>query len=154
LNLLIFHGIEALVDVRRFPKSKFEHFSAENLQKIGSHGIEYIQKPLLGGFRKKIQKDSPNKAIKSPGFRNYADFMLTDEFEHEILELIEIARRKRTAIMCAEKFFWRCHRKFISDYLCLLGFKVVHIIDQRTLIHKMSKNARIEGRKLIYDLEF
>lgn len=151
--MLTFHRIEVLVDVRRIPKSRFKHFDGESLKVLNSYGIEYIQKPNLGGFRKKILKESPNKAIKSPGFRNYADFMLTDEFEREILDLIDIAKRKRAAIMCAEKFFWKCHRKFISDYLCLKGFKVVHIIDHKTLIHKISKNARIEKGKLIYDLE-
>ncbi|MEM4473043.1 MAG: DUF488 domain-containing protein [Archaeoglobaceae archaeon] len=153
LNLLLYFGIEVLIDVRRFPVSRFEYFNAENLQIIRNYGIEYVQKPNLGGFRRKILKDSPNKAIKSPGFRNYADYMLTEDFRKEIEDLVEIAKKRKTAIMCAEKFYWKCHRKFISDYLCMLGFKVVHIIDHRTLIHKISKNARIEEGKLVYDLE-
>ncbi|MEM4459649.1 MAG: DUF488 domain-containing protein [Archaeoglobaceae archaeon] len=152
VNLLLSNRIEVLVDVRRFPKSKFEHFNAENLKNLCKYGIEYIQKPELGGFRRKILKDSPNKAIRSEGFRNYADFMLTEEFEKSIKELIEIAVRKRTAIMCAEKLFWRCHRKFLADYLTVHGFKVLHIIDEKILIHKLSKNARVQEGKLIYDV--
>ncbi len=144
--------IQVLVDVRRFPRSKFEHFNAENLKNIHEHGIEYVQKSELGGFRKKILQDSPNKAIKSLGFRNYADFMLTEEFEKSVGDLIDIAKKKRTAVMCAERFFWNCHRKFIADYLTIHGFKVLHIIDERILIHKLSKNARVHEGKLIYDI--
>ncbi|MEM4524360.1 MAG: DUF488 domain-containing protein, partial [Archaeoglobaceae archaeon] len=106
LNLLLYFGIEVLIDVRRFPVSRFEYFNAENLQIIRNYGIEYVQKPNLGGFRRKILKDSPNKAIKSPGFRNYADYMLTEDFRKEIEDLVEIAKKRKTAIMCAEKFYW------------------------------------------------
>ncbi|MCS7118836.1 MAG: DUF488 domain-containing protein [Archaeoglobaceae archaeon] len=154
LNLLIKNGIKILIDVRRFPKSRFEHFNAENLEKIDTYGIEYLKKPKLGGFRKKTVKNSPNIAIKSSGFRNYADYMLTEDFKREIEEVIEVAEKRSTAIMCAEKLYWKCHRKFIADYLLFRGFEVAHIIDHRILIHKLNKNARIEEDKLIYDLEF
>ncbi|MCX8172927.1 MAG: DUF488 domain-containing protein [Archaeoglobaceae archaeon] len=153
-NLLLENAIEVVVDIRRFPKSRFEHFNAEYLkQKLSEVGIEYMNADKLGGFRKKIFKVSPNKAIKSEGFRNYADFMLTEEFEKEIKKLIELAERRRVALMCAEKFFWRCHRKFLSDYLTFHGFRVYHIIGERLILHKLSEIARIEGGKLIYDIE-
>lgn len=91
-------------------------------------------------------------AIKSIGFRNYADYMLTEDFKKNAEDLMNLAMKKTTAIMCAEKFFWRCHRKFIADYLTVRGFKVIHIIDERNLIHKLSKNMRVEAGKLIYDI--
>lgn len=153
VNLLLENRIEVLVDVRRFPKSRFEHFNADSLRTLCEYGIEYIQKPELGGFRRRIFQDSPNKAIKSIGFRNYADFMLTEEFENSVKDLIVIAMKKTTAIMCAEKFFWKCHRKFIADYLTVRGFKVLHIIDGKILIHKLSKNVRVREGKLIYDVD-
>ncbi|MCS7130650.1 MAG: DUF488 domain-containing protein [Archaeoglobaceae archaeon] len=154
LNLLAKNGIEVIVDVRKIPRSKFEHFNSDFLKvELPKAGIDYVHAVKLGGFRKKIFEKSPNNAIKSQGFRNYADFMLTEEFEKEIDKVIEIAKKRILALMCAEKFFWKCHRKFLADYLTLRGFKVFHIIGNRTQLHRLSKSVRIYGNKLIYDIE-
>lgn len=152
VELLIKNEIGALIDVRKFPSSKFPHFKGEYLRQILSEtGIEYYWFPTLGGYRKKIMDDSPNKAIKSEGFRNYADFMLTFEFKQAIEELEEVAKAKLSVIMCAEKLYWRCHRRFISDYLTMRGWRVIHILNERRVDHRISKEARIVDGKLIYD---
>ncbi|MBO8182958.1 MAG: DUF488 domain-containing protein [Archaeoglobus sp.] len=152
VELLIANEVEALIDVRRFPSSKFPYFKGEYLRQILSEaGIEYYWFPALGGYRKKIMDDSPNKAIKSEGFRNYADYMLTLEFERAIEELEEIAKAKLSAIMCAEKLYWRCHRRFISDYLTMKGWEVIHILNDRKIKHEISKEARVVDGRLIYD---
>jgi len=106
-------GVEVVVDVRRFPRSKFEHFNRENLQSIlKKNGIEYYYLgEKLGGFRK-------------GGYENYTK---TEEFNEGIEELIKIAREKPTAIMCAEKLVFRCHRRFIAKRLEELGFTVMHL---------------------------
>jgi uncharacterized protein (DUF488 family) len=153
ISLLIENGIRVLIDVRRFPTSKHLHFKTEHLQRIlRDAGIEYRWFPNLGGYRKRIVSESPNKAIRSEGFRNYADYMLTKDFEVAIAELQKIAGLKPSAIMCAERLYWRCHRKFISDYLVMEGWEVVHIINDKKVQHRISKEARIVGGKLIYDL--
>jgi uncharacterized protein (DUF488 family) len=153
LRLLLKYGIEVVADVRRFPTSKHEHFKRENLKKyLNEKGIKYVWFEGLGGYRKKITNASPNTAIKSEGFRNYADYMMTGEFKSQIARLAQIARENRTAIMCAERFFWKCHRRFISDYLTLMGFKVYHIFDKRLYPHKISREARIEKDTIIYDV--
>ncbi len=154
LEILLKYGIEVVADVRRFPTSKFVHFKQSELKRyLKESGIEYIWFEGLGGYRKKILKRSPNIAIKSEGFRNYADYMLTEDFRREVLRLADVAIRKRTAIMCSERFFWRCHRRFLSDYLILLGFDVIHIINDRTVKHRMSRNARVVGgNRIIYDI--
>ncbi len=153
LRLLLKYGIRVVADVRRFPTSKFDHFKKESLeQTLPKFGIDYVWFEKLGGYRKKILDESPNIAIKSEGFRNYADYMLTVEFREEISKLLDIAKRKRLAIMCAEKFFWRCHRKFISDYLTYLGVRVLHILNDKLVVHKISKEARITDSGLVYDL--
>ena len=152
LRLLLKHGIESLADVRRFPSSKHPHFNQDKLKEIlGEYGIDYVWFQSLGGYRKKILDKSPNVAIQSEGFRNYADYMLTDEFVKAIEELEDLASERRTAIMCAEKFFWRCHRKFISDFLVVRGWEVVHILDNRIISHKLSESARIIHGRIIYD---
>jgi uncharacterized protein (DUF488 family) len=152
ISLLHENEIKALIDVRRFPTSKHPHFRIEHLRQIlFDAGIGYHWLPALGGYRKRIMDKSPNKAIKSEGFRNYADYMLTGEFETAINELQEIASLKLSAVMCAEKLYWRCHRKFISDYLTMKGWKVIHILNDRKVEHKISKEARIVDGRLIYD---
>lgn len=155
IDILIKNRIEVIVDVRKIPKSRFTHFNAEYLkEELKKLGIEYNHFPNLGGFRKKILKNSPNTAIKSQGFRNYADFMLTEEFKEEIQKIMELAKRKIIALMCAERFFWKCHRKFLADYLKVHGFEVLHIIDNDKIMpHVLNKSARVEEGKLIYDIE-
>jgi len=152
VRLLKKYGIEVLVDIRKVPSSRFEHFKSENLKRIlENEGIEYIWMRKLGGFRKKGLKDSPNIAIKSKGFRNYTDYMLSDEFEEAVNNLIKLAKERIVAIMCAERLFWQCHRVFLSDYLFIKGFRVIHIIDDSTIQHSLTKTARIVNGKLFYD---
>ena len=146
--------IQVLIDVRRFPTSKFEHFRRENLIKhLADVGISYFWFKDLGGYRKKIMDKSPNVAIRSLGFRNYADYMMTERFKSEIKKMERIIGEKKAVIMCAEKLYWKCHRKFISDYLTYLGHTVLHIINGKVRRHKLSKEARICENGLIYDVK-
>ena len=141
--------------MRRFPSLKFDHFRKENLERtLKDNGIGYIWFQDLGGYRKRIIDNSPNRSIKSEGFRNYADYMLTDEFRNAVEKLAITANDKVTCVMCAEKLYWKCHRMLISDYLhSVLGFEVIHIIDSWNLRnHKISRHARLTDRGLIYDV--
>src|SRR5262249_44617226 len=70
----------------------------------------------------------PYLGLENQGFRNYADYMLTDEFREGVKKLLEVARRKRTAIMCAEGLFWQCHRRLVSDFLAANGVTVQHVM--------------------------
>lgn len=153
LRLLLKHSIECVADVRRFPSSsKHPHFTRGRLEEIlKKYGIDYVWFESLGGYRKKILDSSPNIAIQSEGFRNYADYMLTESFKEAIEQLEALASERRTVIMCAERFFWRCHRKFISDFLVIRGWKVIHILNDRTSEHKLSQTARVVGGRIIYD---
>ena len=87
---------------------------------------------LLRPRRRKPRKGytSPNLGLTSHSFRNYADYMETEAFRAAAARLIEFGRARPTALMCAEKLFWRCHRRLISDYLVALGVEVVHILDR------------------------
>ena len=121
-QLLQEHGIERLVDVRSFPTSrKFPHFSRDKLSDaLLKINIFYYHLRALGGFRKSDLKDSPNWAWENPGFRAYADHMLTDEFHQALRALVKIASEARTTIMCAEAVPQKCHRQLIADALVLL----------------------------------
>src|SRR5262245_26718941 len=131
LTLLARHRIKVLVDIRRFPGSKkFPHFNQNNLAAaLQEAGIAYRWLEVLGGRRHGAKSDSSlNMGLQNQGFRNYADYMLTEEFHHGVETSLKIGGRKRAAIMCAEALFWRCHRRLVSDFLVANGVTVQHIM--------------------------
>ena len=116
--LLYEYRIEAIADVRRFPGSRrYPHFASEALAKsLPAHDIAYQWIPKLGG-RRKVQPGSPNTAWRNASFQGYADYTATTEFAEGLAELLKLAARKRTAMMCAEVVWWRCHRSIVSYVL-------------------------------------
>ena len=152
LELLAVNRIETLADVRRYPGSrKYPHFNERELDDaLVENGIEYVPLKQLGG-RRRPRPDSPNTVWRNESFRGYADYMETAEFKEGIEQLLELARRKRTAVMCSEAVWWRCHRSLISDYLKAAGVTVEHIIGlKKNEIHPYTSAARVEGGKLFY----
>ncbi len=147
ISLLHEFKIAVLVDIRRFPGSrKFPHFNRESLQQaLPAAGIEYIWLEDLGGRRSTANvAASPNLGLRHPAFRHYADYMQTEKFRSAIERLLSIAADKPTAVMCAEKLFWKCHRRLLSDYLTTHGALVEHIMDSgRLQTHKLSVGAVI-----------
>ncbi|MGC9444962.1 MAG: DUF488 family protein, partial [Candidatus Methanospirareceae archaeon] len=116
LHVLRAYQIEVVVDVRRFPTSRYRQFTRERLKIcLEQHGIAYHHLGQLGGFRK-------------GGYRAYMD---TPEFERGLAYVEELAASKRVALMCAELLFFRCHRRFIADALQERGHTVVHIVDDK-----------------------
>ena len=147
-------GVRRLVDVRTAPGSrKHPQFGREGLTgSLEPAGIEYVWRKDLGGWRKP-RPDSPHVALRSSGFRGYADHMDTDEFDRAIRWLIETSAWP-TAIMCAESTWWRCHRRMIADALTARGCTVVHLMsDARQQPHRLHPSARLEGTRVIYDRE-
>ena len=152
LALLAAYRIEAIADVRRFPGSRrYPHFASEALAKsLPAHGIAYQWMPKLGG-RRKAQPGSPNTAWRNASFQGYADYTATAEFADGLAELLKLAAGKRTALMCAEAVWWRCHRSIVSDVLKLRGIEVIHIIDAtHTTVHPYTSPARIVEGRLSY----
>jgi uncharacterized protein (DUF488 family) len=77
--------------------------------------------------------------------------MLTPEFEHAIAELVALAENSRTAYMCAERVYFRCHRMLISDWLVAHGHEVWHIDAEGPVKpHKLTAEARLIDGRLIY----
>jgi len=153
ISALQAHGIKTLVDIRAFPMSRrLPHFNRENLEEaLPTTGIEYVWLRELGGRRKRQRKDSPNVALRNDSFRNYADHMLTKEFERGIEHLLQIGERGPTAIMCAERVYFHCHRMLVSDYLTAHGHEVLHIDDEKPpRPHKLMPEARLIDGRLHY----
>jgi uncharacterized protein (DUF488 family) len=147
------HQIETLVDIRAFPMSRrLPQFNREALEKsLPGAGIRYVWMKALGGYRKKILAESPNIALRNDSFRNYADYMLTAEFEQAMAELIQLAENSRTAYMCAERVYFHCHRMLVSDWLVAHGNDVMHIDGAGPVkTHMLMAEARIVDGRLIY----
>ena len=154
LALLGEHGIELLVDVRRYPGSRrFPHFRRDTLAAaLKAAGITYRHLPGLGGHRKP-RPDSPHSYWTNAGFRAYADHMETAEFGEIFAELLGLASDHATALMCAEADPRRCHRQLVADALVARGRRVVHILAPgRSEDHALNPAVRVlpDGR-LIYD---
>jgi uncharacterized protein (DUF488 family) len=155
-SLLKEFGICLVADVRRYPGSrKFPHFNRRVLCKLlAAKNIEYQWLEALGGRRHTGKNDkSFNVGLKSPGFRNYADHMGTDEFRKAVQELLSTAATSPTSVMCAEKFYWKCHRRLLSDYLVAKSIEVVHIIGPgKSSGHKLTPYAVATETGVIYPL--
>lgn len=176
------HGVRTLVDIRSFPMSRrMPHFNRESLEvELPKHGIAYVWMKELGGRRKKIRNDSPNTGLRNDSFRNYADYMLTEEFVQGVKQLLKIVKETagpstpaakdgppalgmtiengevgNTAIMCAERMYFQCHRMLVSDYLTAHGHSVLHIDDDKRPLreHKLMAEAHLVDGRLIYDAQ-
>jgi uncharacterized protein (DUF488 family) len=153
LLLLQGENIELLVDIRTYPGSRrFPHFNKESLSvSLPKENIDYKHMVGLGG-RRKPDKDSQNIAWRHPSFRGYADYMQTPEFKEQIEILERDATTKRTAYMCSEAPWWKCHRALVSDFLKVHGWKVNHIMEKGKITeHPYTSPARPMQGQLFYD---
>jgi len=153
LDVLHFHSISTLVDIRAFPRSRrLPHFNRETLEKaLPTAGMRYVWLKELGGYRKKQRDDSPNLALRNASFRNYADYMLSPEFGGAVAQLVQIAEESRTAYMCAERVWFHCHCMLVSDWLTAHGHAVLHIDHEGTPIpHRLTAAARLVEGQLLY----
>ena len=125
------HGITTLVDNRHFTRSRANpQFNATALKrKLPKSGIAYVELRALGGRRPRAKHVAParNAGWQNASFKNYADYAESPEFAEGFAELLAIAKRSPTAIMCAEVLWWRCHRRIVADYAITRKVRVFHI---------------------------
>lgn len=155
IAILMSFRIGAVVGIRSFPGSrKFPQFNKEALEvSLPQNELRYIHLKNLGG-RRKVNTHSKNTSWRHLSFRGYADFMETDEFKEGIKELEQVASKQRTAYMCSEAVWWRCHRSLVSDYLKINGWKVMHIMGiGKAVEHPYTQPARIVNGALTYEAE-
>lgn len=128
IDILKTYKIKTLIDVRSYPGSKkFPHFNKENLEEIlKKEGFEYIHLGKeLGGFRK----------------GGYEAHMKTEDFKRGIEKVEEIAMKDTAVFFCAEKLFFRCHRRFIADVLSEKSWRVFHIVEKGIVKEHKTINA-------------
>ena len=152
VNLLKTNNVRLLVDVRTIPRSRHNpQFNKDELaSSMPKSGICYLHFPRLGGLRHP-RKDSTNTAWRNAGFRGYADYMETAEFETALTELIDMSKKDTLAMMCAEAVYWRCHRSLLSDALLVRGIDVRHILSATKVEpHRLTSFAKVDGFHLSY----
>jgi uncharacterized protein (DUF488 family) len=152
LHLLRTHEVEQVVDVRKMPGSTaYPQFNEDTLaDALEKASIGYVHVPALGGLRSPVD-DSPNRGWRNRSFQGYADYMQTEEFELALQSLVELASRRRVALMCAEAVPWRCHRSLIADALVARGIPVEHLMSRgRRQRHTLRPLARVRGQRVTY----
>jgi uncharacterized protein (DUF488 family) len=144
-------GIQVLCDIRRFPVSRRNpQFNREELAaSLAEAAVEYQHWPSLGG-RRTPARDSINLGLHDAGFRGFADYMWTPEFDEGIAALVELAEDRRLAVMCAEAVPWRCHRSLLSDALLTRGVEVRHLVGSKERLHTLSPYARLQDGRVAY----
>ena len=153
LELLRSADVETVADVRRYPGSRRNpQFGAAALAAaLREAGVEF--EPLaeeLGG-RRAGRADSPNGGWRVEGFRAYADYMQDPGFAAGIRRLEQTAVDRRTAVLCAEADWRRCHRRLIADALLVRGWRVLHVGPQgRSAPHELTSFAVVEGDRITY----
>jgi uncharacterized protein (DUF488 family) len=147
--------IARVVDVRTVPKSRTHPWVWSDKMAIwvpAEAGAEYVWERDLGGFRTP-QPSSHHIALRNPSFRGYADYMETERFLSALNALVDSLGHRKTAIMCSETLWWRCHRRLISDAAVLLhGIDVRHLMaNGRTQPHALTQGVRRADGTLRYD---
>jgi uncharacterized protein (DUF488 family) len=151
-ELLRAYGIKKLIDVRTIPRSRHNpQFNEKTLAaRLSKAHIGYEHDEELGGLRH-AKKNSPNTGWDNASFRGYADYMGTDAFNGALDALIAKAKKKSTAIMCAEAVPWHCHRSMIADALVKKKWDVRHIMSKTSARkHKLTPFARMKKGRIIY----
>jgi uncharacterized protein (DUF488 family) len=152
VGLLREHEIGCLIDVRIAPTSRrMPHFGKQWMESnLPGQGITYVHEPGLGG-RRRPAAGSTNTGWHNRSFQAYADHMATAEFAQALDRVMGAAERRRTAIMCAEAVWWRCHRMLISDALTVRGWRVLHIgTAPSPQPHRLTPFAVVAGEDLSY----
>jgi uncharacterized protein (DUF488 family) len=152
LRLLEAHDVRRIADVRSVPRSRHTpQFNEDRLARsLRRAGIAYIHLKKLGGLRH-TTKASINLGWHNSSFRGFADYMQTKEFAQGLDQLLAFARKRPTAVMCAEAVPWRCHRSLIADALLIRGIDVRDLFsatNQRP--HALTPFAKVRGPTITY----
>jgi uncharacterized protein (DUF488 family) len=149
--LLAACDIAQVADIRAVPRSRRQpQFDTDALaRRLPERGVAYAHLPRLGGWRQR-NADSPNDAWRNLSFRGYADYAMGEEFADGLAQLRGLSAEQRTAMMCSEALWWRCHRRLIADRLLVAGDTVCHISSRgRVSEHQLTPFASVEPDGLI-----
>lgn len=150
-------GIESVVDVRTAPGSRRNPDVARGEMSLWlpEHDVGYRWERRLGGWRRDPE-NSPDTGLRNRSFAGYAVHMRTPDFLVAIEELLEAAAQQRTAVLCSESVWWRCHRRLIADFVVLVrAVPVSHLMPDGSLAEHRVTDAvrRRDDGLLVYDAD-
>lgn len=147
-------GVELVVDIRTVPRSRTN--PSYDLGTLGDllapFRIAHCRIAELGGLRRKSGvPPEVNGLWRNRSFHNYADYALSPSFRGGLRLLETLSVERRTAIMCAEAVWWRCHRRIVSDYLIAAGRDVLHLMgDDAVTPARLTEGAVVAGDDVRY----
>ena len=147
-TLLKTGGAELVVDIRTIPKSRTNpHYNLDALpDALAEFQIAHMRLAELGGLRKKSGVPPDINALwRNQSFHNYADYALSEPFRAGLARLLQVSADRRTAIMCAEAVWWRCHRRIVADYLMREGRRVFHLMSETTMTAAVTTPGAMEA---------
>lgn len=155
VELLRLGRVEHVIDVRTVPRSRTNpQYNEDALgQALAEYQIFHGRIAALGGLRSRVREIPPevNGWWQNRSFHNYADHALSEEFRQGLEELVILGRERRTAVMCSEAVWWRCHRRLVADHLIARGEEVFHLMDPgRAEPARLTAGASIEGGVVTY----
>ena len=140
--LSLLDGIEVVVDVRSIPFSRYApQFNAHNIrERLEAAGVQYIFMEddevgnVLGGEPRDDDCHEHGKIV-------YESVMKKSWYQEGISKLVQLASKRKVAIMCSEEDPHRCHRHhLITQSLLEEGVTVFHMRGDRT-VEKAEKEA-------------
>lgn len=152
VGILQSFSIKQVLDVRTIPRSRRNpQYNQDSLnESLRAADIGYAHMKGLGGWRKPA-KDSINLGWENASFRGYADYMMAETFEKNLVQLIAYGQEKLSLILCAETLPWKCHRLLIADALIVRGIHVEHILGVGKVIqHELTRGIVVDGTKIAY----
>ncbi len=158
VELLRAGQVDMLIDIRSTPRSRTNpQYNIDALpEALAAWQIGHIRIDELGGRRRKSNTVPPevNAFWNNQSFHNYADYALSGDFCRGLAQLQAISAERRCAVMCSEAVWWRCHRRFVADYLLHAGRAVFHLMgNERVEPAKINPAARPAGQTLVYPKE-
>jgi uncharacterized protein (DUF488 family) len=152
LELLYGAGVELIADVRANPHSRYPQFNRSALAgTMKAAGIGYAPLGADLGGRRVPAPDTVNVGWDIEPFRGYADHMRSEQFEAGLGMLEDLARERRTAAMCAEADWTRCHRRLLADVLTVRGWRVLHVAPTGSMTpHELTDFAIVENGVVTY----
>lgn len=128
INILKDLEVKYLMDVRSNPNSCYiKDYDKDKFEKIlARNKIRYTYCGYKVGGRQKID------------FKKYVN---THEYNSAIKSITRIIDRGKSAIMCSEKDYKNCHRKYVSQTLLNNGYTVIQI--------KVDKNMNLSKKEQV-----
>lgn len=154
LDVLRSANVRTLVDVRLRPGSRrFPHFAAGALRDaLAERGVAYVAEGAALGGHRVPSPGCRHSALEGGAFQGYAEHMETAAFRAAAGRVLELARERPTAVLCAEHFPVDCHRSLLADWFQVHGATVVHLIEKdRRDPHPLHAALRVDQGRLVYD---